>query len=196
MMLSYMEQKPLFDAINFDFEGMWDFGNVVNATIINMRVNSFLCPSDPNAGSYNTNSYLACMGATTNQWNDSSTGLFTRHIPYGLRDCIDGSSQTIAFSEGLVGNPEASNTHRENAVTGVSPPAGYQQFNVFSAAPGVILSAIQSCDVAFKTAGGGTTNITGICELSLKSCAHVVNKSVTTSRSLLGFSLRRILVTP
>ena len=33
-----------------------------------------------------------------------STGMFTYWNCYGIRDCIDGTSNTIAFSESLVGD--------------------------------------------------------------------------------------------
>ena len=48
--------------------------------------------------------------------------MFTYWGCYGLRDITDGSSNTVAFAESLVGDPnwQADNTRRNNSVTGVT----------------------------------------------------------------------------
>jgi prepilin-type N-terminal cleavage/methylation domain-containing protein/prepilin-type processing-associated H-X9-DG protein len=128
LMLPFMEQKQLYDALNFNW-GCEDSTTilcyVINSTGTNAQVKIFMCPSDPNAGkpdhnsTTNTNNYYACVGTTTN-WgqmgntaalpnlnvptiNWPSNGMFTWQTSYGLSDCIDGSSNTIAFSEAAVG---------------------------------------------------------------------------------------------
>ncbi len=56
-----------------------------------------------------------------------STGLFCYWIANGIQDCTDGSSNTIAFSESLVGSANNFNnpwaTTRNNSVTGVTRPS-------------------------------------------------------------------------
>ena len=105
---------------------------VINATGTNAQINAFVCPSDPRAGkadhnnTTNTNNYYACVG-TTMTWglignqapyanlqsatvtaiNMPSTGMFTMQAAYGIQDCTDGTSNTIAFSEACVGNQGA-----------------------------------------------------------------------------------------
>jgi prepilin-type processing-associated H-X9-DG protein len=120
MMLPYLEQAPLYQAANFSW-GPW----VMNDTVNNTVVASFLCPSDPGAqgGSWNlahTNSYNASYGATTTQLNtwgnncntsnfigcvipDNSSGVFTYGIAYGIQAVTDGTSNTVAFAEKLCG---------------------------------------------------------------------------------------------
>ena len=44
------------------------------------------------------------MGTTTNPWATTSTGVFANYAAYGLQNVTDGSSNTIAFAEGLVGD--------------------------------------------------------------------------------------------
>ena len=124
MMLPYMEQAPIYNAINFSFEsraGNGDLCNITNSTGLYPKMTMFLCPSDPNAGRINTNSYYASVGTSTNAGDDvpprggvgktgrqpsPTSGIFAFKMVYGLRDVTDGSSNTIAFSEGLAGNSQ------------------------------------------------------------------------------------------
>jgi prepilin-type N-terminal cleavage/methylation domain-containing protein/prepilin-type processing-associated H-X9-DG protein len=119
MMLNYMEQGPLYNAINFNMEGRGsDYASSANSTGYNAKIAVFLCPSDPNAGQVNDNSYYGSVGTTTNAGSDTpprptnptcpnfsspTTGVFAFRLAYGLRDITDGSSNTIAFSEGQTG---------------------------------------------------------------------------------------------
>jgi prepilin-type N-terminal cleavage/methylation domain-containing protein len=52
MLLPYLEQMPLYNAANFFFapEGDGATSDAINRTVHNTIINSFLCPSDPNAG--------------------------------------------------------------------------------------------------------------------------------------------------
>ncbi len=74
MLLPYIEQSPLYNAINFNFapEISDTVGQPVHATIYKWVVNSFLCPSDPNVGRFCTNSYSFSVGTS------SAVGGFTR----------------------------------------------------------------------------------------------------------------------
>ena len=50
MMLNYLEQAPLYNAINFNMEGRGsDYASAANATAYNAKISLFLCPSDPMA---------------------------------------------------------------------------------------------------------------------------------------------------
>ena len=47
MMLNYLEQAPLYNAINFNMEGRGsDYASTANATAYNAKISLFLCPSD------------------------------------------------------------------------------------------------------------------------------------------------------
>jgi prepilin-type N-terminal cleavage/methylation domain-containing protein/prepilin-type processing-associated H-X9-DG protein len=56
--LPYMEQSNLFNAWNSGgnnspgnpFDGDWRYSGATNSTVTNSQVNSYMCPSDPNAG--------------------------------------------------------------------------------------------------------------------------------------------------
>ena len=120
MMLNYMEQGALYSAINFSVEGRGsDAANLMNSTAFNAKVAIFLCPSDSNGGNVNDNCYYGSVGPTTNagsdtpprggslpacpNWASPTSGVFAFRLAYGLRDITDGSSNTIAFSEGQAG---------------------------------------------------------------------------------------------
>ncbi|WP_435016401.1 DUF1559 domain-containing protein [Tundrisphaera sp. TA3] len=116
MMLNFIEQGPLYSSINFSWECR---DNAQNRTAYETKINSFMCPSDSNIGRTNMNSYFASVGTTTNAGDDipprgstvankifqafPTTGMFGMKLSYGIRDVIDGTSNTIAYSEGLVG---------------------------------------------------------------------------------------------
>jgi prepilin-type N-terminal cleavage/methylation domain-containing protein len=128
-MLNYMEQAPLYNATNFywNFESGSGVAEPRNSTVYNTVINSFLCPSDGNAGRQNTNNYHGSLGTSTWYPNGSqdTTGLFTIWRSYGLADVTDGSSNTIAYAEALVGDGKGNN--RGN----VNPPSKYRGNYVF-----------------------------------------------------------------
>lgn len=189
-MLGYLDQQPIYNAANFNFAPTFWGGNGLregrtggaanNATINDTLVKTFLCPSDGNAGRQNLNSYYACYGTTirtcmTGGGQGSiggwlpwpSTGLFSQWLAYGIRDCTDGTSNTIAYSEGLAGdgngsayggsmsNPNPS-TYRGNFI--MSPPGGGVASGLYDAFQNqtAVFKDLQSCAAGFKMARAGT----------------------------------------
>ncbi len=116
LLLPYLEQQAMYNSCNFSVpvDGPAN-GYNTNSTVNQAIINNFLCPSDGNAGriSGNTNSYYLSCGTTAqnppnaNNGNPpppfGSTGLFGWQIAYSIANVVDGTSNTVAASEGLVG---------------------------------------------------------------------------------------------
>jgi len=169
LMLPYLEQTPLYNAINFNFSPEDNDGNPgpPQRTVVLALVNGFLCPSDTNAGRRNTNSYHGSYGTTTNSNlyypNDNnnlgSNGMFTIMFSYGLRDATDGSSNTIAFGEALCGNGQGNgrigggggtpSKYRGNGVMPASGEVGNSRVYNGSARMTEILGSLSACMASF-----------------------------------------------
>jgi prepilin-type N-terminal cleavage/methylation domain-containing protein/prepilin-type processing-associated H-X9-DG protein len=128
MMLSYLEEGTIYNALNFSITSI-DVGDgegLVQSTATGTRINAFLCPSDSKYTGMQSSqgitylspgtNYFASVGSSLNQDGPSMfqnlnigaavpNGVFQYDGPsYGIQDITDGSSNTIAYSEWLVGN--------------------------------------------------------------------------------------------
>lgn len=111
----FVEQRALFDALNFDFavgyrptDGslFWPF-HPANATAMATHVAIFVCPSDgappPMSGSGPV-SYAFCSGDGANGGDAAgANGLFVAGPSMSIRDAVDGTSGTATTSEHLLG---------------------------------------------------------------------------------------------
>ncbi len=159
MLLGEMEQRAIYNAINFSWDPINAPGNSMNATARDSLIATFLCPSDPNAGARTPrlNSYYGSTGTTTASLYSGSlatlrgapsTGLFTLYLSYGVRDVTDGTSNTAAFAEGLTGKPLVVNGYRGNSV---HPNSGTNTRLVDARSnPAAITQMLQSCATAWK----------------------------------------------
>ena len=100
-----------------------------------------------------------CIGNTTDVWNTYSTGVFAHATSYGTATVTDGTSNTILYSEALVGNYTPTVAMRtsvgtESTPAGPNNPAAPQRLlDVRTAGPGgqtvlapAVQAAIQQCD--------------------------------------------------
>jgi prepilin-type N-terminal cleavage/methylation domain-containing protein/prepilin-type processing-associated H-X9-DG protein len=175
MMLPYMEKTPQYNALNFNW-GCEDSNTIIcyliNSTGTNAQIKEFVCPSDPNAGvpdhngTTNTNNYYASVGTST-WWglqgnvapyanlnvtnvNQASTGMFTYHASYGIQACVDGTSNTIAFSESAVGTQSEQPRGKLIGLQNVQIPFTSMLLDG-SSQPAVTLAAIQLCNQAYNS---------------------------------------------
>ena len=114
-MAPFLEQANLANALNFNFplgikptdgSAFWP-PYPANTTAMAVRVATFLCPSDgvpaPLAGSGPT-SYAFCAGSGGNGGEATGAdGTFILGPSLSLANLLDGSSVTVAASEGLLG---------------------------------------------------------------------------------------------
>ncbi|WP_074311162.1 DUF1559 domain-containing protein [Singulisphaera sp. GP187] len=139
LLLSYVEQSNLYNAINFSY-GFTNPTTPQNTTIIQFQLTMLLCPSDTSrldntAGHTN---YAACAGSSPGSFfarkaSAAFDGVFGAMIGsnsvIGFQQITDGTSQTAAFSEKLMGiggsNQSQLDTLRPSAsiAGGVTDPA-------------------------------------------------------------------------
>ena len=151
----------------------------INSTVTNTTINGFICPSDgmspvaitPSTTAANdgaNNNYFASLGTSTQYWMPDTTGVFTygngATIPgrtYGIQNITDGTSNTIAYGEALVGDfsiqfvkwrdgPQATQAIVANLQDASTNPAG-------------VLTDLQNCAAAFLIpATSAAINIKGL----------------------------------
>jgi prepilin-type N-terminal cleavage/methylation domain-containing protein/prepilin-type processing-associated H-X9-DG protein len=179
MLLPYVEQGPLYNAANFSWACCYvsSQADATNKTVYNSRIAAFLCPSDGIAGQQNINSYHGSIGTSTVQYptDGNTTGAF--RVYNSLSSCSsvtlaaisDGTSNTIAFGEGLVGDYSKNDNYRGNGMSGVPDPTGgivpgTIAGNNAESDPKNVLAALQACNTFWMTSALSTCSGYGPCD--------------------------------
>jgi len=183
MMLGYLEQTPLYNAGNFNWAlGMSAAWNV-NRTVSSAILSVFICPSDGispipiNKSSFSnwqwtgeTNNYFESFGTSTSYGPGiDTTGVFNQgYISYGVQAINDGTSNTIAFGEGLVGDNTIEQVKWRDGPTLSNPSAvcqgGWCGVYDVSKYYTQVLADLNTCAVGFATqqsSGSGAYNQKG-----------------------------------
>jgi prepilin-type N-terminal cleavage/methylation domain-containing protein/prepilin-type processing-associated H-X9-DG protein len=181
LMLGYLEQQPLYNSCNFSWANVMGPGWPINYTVTQSMVNIFICPSDDMAPSpvprsssspigwqqWNgrLNNYYASVGTTlAYQGALTTTGVFTQGGKvYGVQNIIDGTSNTIAFAEALVGPDGGGQGYQTKSpealfrtgITGVTT-AGSKSLADASSNYQVVLTDMNACQqAALNLTGAG-----------------------------------------
>ncbi len=148
MMLPYMEQTTIYNAINFNLpsETQGNGDDLCQTTATTRSISAFLCPSNQVQpySQYSTvsyifpgNTYFASVGSGMNQYGNSvyaempvgsaaPNGMFQVFGPaIGIQSVTDGTSNTIAMGEWLTGsNMGTMALPQDVVVMGTTLPAG------------------------------------------------------------------------
>jgi prepilin-type N-terminal cleavage/methylation domain-containing protein/prepilin-type processing-associated H-X9-DG protein len=174
LLLPYVEQSPLYNAANFNWACCYSSAqsDATNSTVYLTRITSFLCPSDGIAGQRNINSYCGSVGASTINYpaDGNTTGIFRVYnaaptvacASVTLAGITDGTSNTIAFGEGLVGDYGKTNNYRGNGMAGPVDSAGIVSGTGANPLPGnnaesnpkAVVQALQTCNSFWATLAG------------------------------------------
>jgi prepilin-type N-terminal cleavage/methylation domain-containing protein/prepilin-type processing-associated H-X9-DG protein len=176
-MLPHMEQVALYNAINFALgAGQRDgYAGQIAKTVVGTRINSLICPSSPlptgnvswsgPALAAPGNCYFGSTGSSFefdgNETGGLANGVFQwRGQAIGLRNVRDGSSNTIAIGEFLIGDFNTSKITLLSDI-GDAPgtlPSGItrntQTINMpYGASPGAsnIINWLTSCKTSLST---------------------------------------------
>jgi prepilin-type N-terminal cleavage/methylation domain-containing protein/prepilin-type processing-associated H-X9-DG protein len=117
-LIPYMEQGPMYNAVNF----VDKTSNAANVTVVSSTLNILLCPSEPNTQPFTSgtstsgvSNYGWCAGdwyvygGMGNAGAQLTRSAFTVNVSRRLAAITDGLSQTAVASEGKVQTPIAGN---------------------------------------------------------------------------------------
>jgi prepilin-type processing-associated H-X9-DG protein len=162
-MLGYMEQKAVYDSLNFSwgihsYGGQWGGEDAMQGTAIRTVIQSFICPSDNGAGRM---SYRVSNGTNWDWWSRAAgAGPLVRSWPGGVQsgtvdNVTDGTSNTIGFFERHRGSGDQSKYAPGNVYTGgPSTTWGMPSYILSNAADTTYLNntEIPACTAFVRTA--------------------------------------------
>jgi prepilin-type N-terminal cleavage/methylation domain-containing protein/prepilin-type processing-associated H-X9-DG protein len=113
-LLSNIEQTAMYNSFNFPegaVVGAAANYTTVNSSVFLSRISTYLCPSDTGWAvfTYGTD-YAANIGPQFNfNWvgrtsSGAGVGMFVDRFSFGIKDCTDGTSNTVCFSEVMIGD--------------------------------------------------------------------------------------------
>ncbi len=180
LLMNYMEQGNVYNSINFNWSPFpTGAASSTNITPSNTVIAAFLCPSDPNAGAGKNadtsagggclNNYAASFGTDTtggnytwdttavkynNQKPIGCVGLFGWAVSYGIQDVTDGTSQTVAFAEWLVGDGRGGSGSHYRGNIEMNDGASNTWSQDANANKANILTALSLCGTKFASEPG------------------------------------------
>jgi prepilin-type N-terminal cleavage/methylation domain-containing protein/prepilin-type processing-associated H-X9-DG protein len=162
LLLPYLEQMPVYNACNFSWNVWYGTGNNINATVWAMKVGAFLCPSDQKAGVDHLNNYYGSYGTGTNPWSNNTNGIFApEQVSYSIASVMDGTSNTISHTEGIVGCFNNKTIPWRQYISGVGYPCCLIMYDARQNLPGV-MGLAQKCISLIQSGQAGANNDRGL----------------------------------
>ncbi|MGE3819211.1 MAG: DUF1559 domain-containing protein, partial [Isosphaeraceae bacterium] len=106
VILPFLDQKRVYDSINFNLPYPPTV-SIEHLTASRLALAVFMCPSDGQQLSAGSTNYAGNRGVGYTETSHANNGLFTHPLyasPVGLQGIADGSSNTAAYSEWLIGS--------------------------------------------------------------------------------------------
>ncbi len=159
MLLGYLEQQPLYNAINFNWAPEWANNPCyfINSTASQARVETFICPSDGISGRAGwRNNYFVSQGTSTYNLisGEDVTGLFGHFRNYDIAAVTDGTSNTIALSESLVNRPDKAVGIKGNGTGNVSGLTTSGRYDGTDKGLQAVQADLQLCTTKYQSSGG------------------------------------------
>ncbi len=105
LLLPHLALQQLHASINFDLPGLTlPMIAPGNATVRDVQVSTFLCPSDPMAHAGGGTVNYRCNAGSCSACRDTGSGAFVFTRPTRFAEYADGTSNTLAFSEKPIGS--------------------------------------------------------------------------------------------
>ncbi len=159
MLLPYVEQAPLYDTLNFN--DYW-YRGAANQAGSNQVISTFQCPSEPGSGAKyrrdsGPTSYALSAGPASGWSIKPPPGLFSMESSVRIRDIKDGTSNTVAASEVVMGRNRGklAASFRVSTGAGALTSTGAYNSRVFTNSPANILiiqNYANACLAALPTA--------------------------------------------
>jgi prepilin-type N-terminal cleavage/methylation domain-containing protein/prepilin-type processing-associated H-X9-DG protein len=188
LILPYMEQENVYKSI--DFSVPWDHAN--NAVPRATKISTFRCPSTygtPVPNGWAPNNYHGCEGNRLDKAQSTgANGVFFNNSEIYMADIIDGTSNTLAFSERLTGDFSNAIATEESDLfaPGTSPATPDDGMNTCQSIDYTDLTYQSQSKSGGVWLAGAPDNFLGIQTISppnFRSCVYPPAKSVLTAGS-------------
>jgi prepilin-type N-terminal cleavage/methylation domain-containing protein/prepilin-type processing-associated H-X9-DG protein len=199
-LLSYCEEQPLFNAFNFtagSVQGDVAQNTSINTTVFNSNVGLFICSSDQGVRTYRMGTNYACTIGPQFRYDTGpagvGVGMFAAGrnaqsgVAFGLNDCVDGSSNTVAFGEVLIGDnttatQNGAERHRDLDWPS-HPPYGNGADQVMPSGAANLKAYIQKCN-QFRASRTSEMNDASNCWAAGRMHAGPIVSMLTTPNTL------------